>query len=44
MIGLGWVDLADQMGYSKRTCQKLFDHALESIEKELKRMRGDHEI
>jgi DNA-directed RNA polymerase specialized sigma24 family protein len=42
IVGLNWIDLAEEAEYSIRTCNRLFNMGLEQIDVELKKIRGGY--
>ena len=42
IVGLGWVDLAEEAEYSIRNCNRLFNMGLEQIDVALKKIRGGY--
>ncbi len=42
IVGLSWIDLAEEAEYSIRNCNRLFNMGLEQIDVELKKIRGGY--
>ena len=42
IVGLNWIDLAEEAEYSIRNCNRLFNMGLEQIDVELKKIRGGY--
>jgi|LGVF01.2.fsa_nt_gb DNA-directed RNA polymerase specialized sigma24 family protein len=42
IIGLGWIDISEELGLCVRSCRRVLDSAVEHLDTELKKIRGGY--